>query len=126
MAERFDIYKGDGCGSLIEVLHGGAGDLVCCGQPMQKLDAKTVDEGKEKHVPVIEKVEGGVKVKVGDVPHPMEEKHYIELIEVMSDHCVFRRYLQPGDAPEATFPCGECQTELTAREHCTVHGLWTS
>ena len=85
MAERLEVYKCEACGNIVEVLHGGGGELVCCGDPMVQMVENTVDAAKEKHVPVIEKVEGGVKVKVGDVPHPMEEKHYIEWIEVIVD-----------------------------------------
>ncbi len=122
MAEKLELYKCDACGNIVEVLTGGDGELVCCGEPMQKLDAKTADQGKEKHVPVIEKDNGAVKVKVGDVAHPMEEKHYIEWIELMGDGKAYRQFLSPGQAPEAVFQVdGE---NLSAREHCTVHGLW--
>ena len=122
MAERLQVYKCDLCGNIIEVLHGGAGELVCCGQPMKLLVENTVDAAKEKHVPVIEKVEGGVKVKVGSVAHPMEEKHYIEWIQLIADGNAYRHFLKPGDAPEATFMV-KAQT-VSAREHCNLHGLW--
>jgi len=118
------VYKCEVCGNIVEVLHEGAGELVCCGQPMTLLVEKTADTGKEKHVPVIEKTGGGVKVKVGNVPHPMEEKHYIEWIELTADGTVYRRFLKPGEAPEATFAV--TATNLAAREHCNVHGLWKS
>jgi superoxide reductase len=110
------------CGNIVEVLHGGAGELVCCGKPMEKLVEKTADEGREKHVPVIEKVDGNVKVKVGSVPHPMEEKHYIEWVEILADSKVYRQFLNPGDAPEVEFSV-EADV-VTAREHCSIHGLW--
>jgi len=106
----------------LEVLHGGAGELVCCGKPMEKLAAKTADEGREKHVPVIEKTEDGVKVKVGSVPHPMEDNHYIEWIEVIADGKAYRQFLNPGDVPEAEFPVEA--DEISAREHCNKHGMW--
>lgn len=122
MAEKLQIYKCNICGNIVEVLHGGAGDLVCCGEPMELLTEKTADAGKEKHVPVIEKVEGGFKVKVGDVPHPMEEKHYIEWIELLADGKAYRQFLKPGIAPEAMF-CVKASS-VSAREHCNVHGLW--
>jgi len=109
---------------MVEVLRGGVGELVCCGQPMKKLVENTVDAAKEKHVPVIEKTDGGVRVKIGSVPHPMEEKHYIEWIEVIVDGKAYREFLKPGDAPEATFPVSGAQ--ITAREHCNLHGLWKS
>ena len=122
MAEKLEVYKCAVCGNIVEVLHGGAGELVCCGQPMDKLVAKTADEGKEKHVPVIEKIDGGIKVKVGSVAHPMEEKHYIEWVEILADGKAYRQFFNPGDAPEAEFAVEA--TEITAREHCNLHGLW--
>jgi len=102
----------------------GAGELVCCGQPMKKLTENTVDASKEKHVPVIEKVPGGYKVTVGSVMHPMEEKHYIEWIELVAGDKVYRKYLKPGDVPEAVFETDA--TQVTARELCNIHGLWKS
>ena len=103
MTELKQIYRCNICGNIVEVLHVGARQPVCCGQPMELLKEKTEDVGKEKHVPVIEKTETGVKVKVGSVPHPMEEKHYIEWIEVITDGRVYRKFLTPGDRPEAEF-----------------------
>ena len=122
MAERLQVYKCEVCGNIVEVLTGGEGELVCCGQPMNLLDEKTADATTEKHVPVIEKVKGGFKVKVGSVPHPMIEKHYIEWIELIADGRAYRQFLKPGDAPEANF-CIDAAS-VTAREHCNVHGLW--
>ena len=122
MAEKLQIYKCTICGNIVEVLHGGVGELVCCGKPMENLVAKTADEGKEKHVPVIEKINGGVKVKIGSVPHPMEQKHHIEWIEIVADGRAYRQFLNPGDAPEATFNIEA--DAVTAREHCNIHGLW--
>lgn len=122
MAERLEIYKCEACGNIVEVLEGGAGELVCCGDPMKLMTENTVDAAKEKHVPVIEKVEGGIKVKVGDVPHPMEEKHYIQWIELIADGKSYRQFLKPGDTPEAVFNISASQ--LTAREYCNLHGLW--
>ena len=122
MAERLQVYKCSVCGNIVEVLTGGAGDLVCCGQPMDNLTAKTADAATEKHVPVIEKIDGGIKVKVGSVPHPMEDKHYIEWIEVLADGKAYRQFLDPGQPAEAVFQIKA--TSVTAREHCNVHGLW--
>ncbi len=122
MTEKLEIYKCMVCGNIVEVLHAAAGELVCCGQPMEKLVEKTADAGKEKHVPVIEKTDGGIKVKVGSIPHPMEEKHYIEWIEIQADGKIYRQFLKPGDAPQAQFDIKA--TKITAREHCTIHGLW--
>ena len=124
MTQRLQVYKCEVCGNIVEVLHEGAGELVCCGQPMKLLVANTVDAAKEKHVPVIEKTATGVKVKIGSVPHPMEEKHYIEWIEIIADGKAYRQFLKPGDAPEATFDIKA--TTIEAREHCNLHGLWKS
>jgi superoxide reductase len=124
MTEQKQIYRCNVCGNIVEVLHAGVGQLVCCGQPMELLQEKTEDVGLEKHVPVIEKTESGVKVKVGSVPHPMEENHYIEWIEVIADGRTYRKFLKPGDNPEAEF---EIKTEgIVAREYCNIHGLWKS
>ena len=122
MAERLEVYKCDACGNIVEVLHGGDGELVCCGEAMKLLVENTVDAAKEKHVPVIEQVEGGVKVKVGDVAHPMEEKHYIEWIEIIDGDKADRQFLNPGEAPEAIFKT--TSANVTAREYCNLHGLW--
>jgi len=122
MAEKLDIYKCRTCGVIIEVLHEGTGELNCCGEPMEKLVVNTVDASREKHVPVIEKLADGFKVKIGSIPHPMEEKHYIEWIELLADGVAYRRFLKPGDAPETVFNIKA--TNVSAREHCNIHGLW--
>ena len=122
MTKQNQVYKCNICGNIVEVLHAGAGELVCCGQPMELLGEKTEDEGHEKHVPVVEKTEIGVMVKVGSIPHPMETEHYIEWIEIIADGRVYRKFLKPGDKPEAEF---EIKAEkIEAREHCNIHGLW--
>jgi superoxide reductase len=122
MAKRMEVYRCEVCGNIVEVLHGGNGQLVCCGKPMKLLVENTTDAAREKHVPVIEKVAGGYKVKVGSVPHPMEEKHYIEWIELVAGDKAYRQFLSPGQAPEALFPV-EAET-VFAREYCNIHGLW--
>jgi superoxide reductase len=122
MTKRQQVYKCEKCGNIVEVLHAGAGTLVCCNQPMTLLTENTTDAAKEKHVPEIEKVEGGYKVKVGSVAHPMEEKHYIEWVELIADDEVYRRFLKPGEAPEATFRVSA--QKVSAREYCNLHGLW--
>jgi len=124
MTKQKQIYRCNLCGNIVEVLHAGDGELVCCGQPMELLKEKTEDAGLEKHVPVIEKTETGLKVNVGSVPHPMEEKHYIEWIEVIADDRVYRKFLKPSDKPEAEFALKS--EEIGAREYCTIHGLWKS
>ena len=122
MTQLNQIYKCNVCGNMVEMTHTGAGQLVCCGQPMELLKEKTEDVGKEKHLPVVEKIEKGVKVKVGSVPHPMEENHYIEWIEIIADGRIYKKFLKPGDKPEAEF-C--IQTEnIATREYCNIHGLW--
>ncbi|MEA4856463.1 MAG: desulfoferrodoxin [Solidesulfovibrio sp.] len=122
MAEQLEIYKCELCGNIVEVLHAGGGELVCCGQPMKLFTENTVDAAKEKHVPVIEKTADGYLVKVGAVPHPMEEKHWIEWIELVADGKVYRQFLKPGEKPEATF-CIKAD-KVYAREYCNIHGLW--
>ena len=122
MTQRLQVYKCEICGNMVEVLHDGKGELVCCGEPMKIFIENTVDAAQEKHVPVVERTTGGFKVKVGSVPHPMEEKHHIEWIEVIADGSAYRQFLKPGTAPEATFNI-EAQ-EITAREYCNLHGLW--
>ncbi|VVB78694.1 Superoxide reductase [uncultured archaeon] len=124
MTQKNEIYKCEVCGNIIEVLHEGGGELVCCGQPMKLLNENTVDASLEKHVPIIEKTKKGFLVKIGSVPHPMEEKHYIEWIELIADNLVYRKSLNPGDKPEAEF-CIDAKT-FSAREHCNLHGLWRS
>jgi superoxide reductase len=122
MATQLEVYKCNACGNIVEVLHGGAGELVCCGQPMELQEAASVDAAKEKHVPVIEKTSSGFKVKVGSTAHPMEEKHYIEWIELIAAGKAYREFLKPGQAPEAEF-CVQ-SSQVTAREYCNIHGLW--
>ena len=122
MAEKLEIYKCEACGNIVEVLHGGEGELVCCGESMKLYIENAVDAAKEKHVPVAEKTADGFKVKVGSVAHPMEQEHYIEWIEVIADGEAFRQFLNPGEAPEAEF-CLKAD-QVTARGYCNLHGLW--
>ena len=122
MTERRQIYKCEACGNIVEVIHEAGGELVCCGEPMQLFVENTVDAAKEKHVPVKEKTPDGVKVKVGSVPHPMEEEHYIEWVEIIVDGKAYRQFLKPGGSPEATFDIKA--EKVTAREYCNLHGLW--
>ena len=122
MTERLQVYRCGVCGNIVVVYHPGAGTLACCGQPMQLLEEKSEEAGREKHVPVIEGEAGRIRVKVGSIPHPMEENHYIEWIELLADDMVFVKFLKPGDKPEAEF---EARAEKpAAREYCSVHGLW--
>jgi superoxide reductase len=124
MTTKGQIYRCEICGNVVEVLDEGGGELVCCGQPMKLMEEKTNDEGKEKHVPIIEKTEEGIKVKVGSVPHPMIEEHYIEWIEILTEEGKFKKFLKPGDLPEAEFSVkGQ---NIQARIYCNLHGLWKS
>ena len=124
MTEKRQVYKCAICGNIVEVLHEGQGTLVCCGQPMEILSEKKEDVGREKHVPVIEKNENGVKIRVGEIPHPMEDAHYIEWIEaVAEDGEISRKFLSPKDKPEAQFASANI---VSARIYCNVHGLWSS
>ena len=124
MTELKQVCRCNICGNIVEVLHTGVGTLVCCGQPMELLTEKAEDAGLEKHVPVIEKTENGYLVKVGSIPHPMEENHYIEWIELIADGKYCRKFLKPGEKPEAFF---EVKAEkVSAREYCNIHGLWKS
>ncbi|HQC63015.1 MAG TPA: desulfoferrodoxin [Candidatus Marinimicrobia bacterium] len=122
MTKRSQIYKCEICGNIVEVLHEGAGELVCCGKPMKLIIENTTDAAREKHVPVIEKIADGYKVSVGSVLHPMIDIHYIEWIELDADGQVFRKYLKPGDTPVAIFNVSA--ENITAREYCNIHGLW--
>ena len=124
MTKRLQIYKCEVCGNIVEVLHEGAGELVCCGQPMKLMVENTVDAAKEKHVPVIERKANSITVKVGSVPHPMEEKHYIEWVQLIADGQSHRQFLKPGGKPEATFII--TAENVNAREYCNIHGLWKS
>ncbi|OQX53806.1 MAG: desulfoferrodoxin [Candidatus Cloacimonas sp. 4484_209] len=122
MTQKLQVYKCEVCGNIVEVLHEGQGELVCCGQPMALFNEKSQEEGGEKHLPVIEKIENGIKVKVGSIAHPMEEKHHIEWIEIIADGKTYRQFLSPGNPPEAIFNIEA--TDITVREYCSIHGLW--
>lgn len=124
MTKVNEIYKCDVCGNIVEVVHAGGGELVCCGQPMKLQVPGVTDGAAEKHVPVIEKIDGGYRVKVGEVPHPMLDVHWIEWIELVCEECgkVQRKYLKPGDKPEAEFKSDS--QKVLAREYCNLHGLW--
>jgi len=122
MAKVLEVYKCELCGQIVEVVHEGRGTLVCCNQPMKKLTENTTDAAREKHVPTLNRTATGFQVKVGSVAHPMEEKHYIEWIELLADGRVYRAFLKPGDPPEANFET--TASAVTARAYCNLHGLW--
>ena len=122
MTQLKQVYKCEICGNIVEVIHASGGILVCCGQPMTLQVENTVDAAKEKHIPVVEKVDGGVLVKVGAIEHPMLEEHYIEWIEVQTENKIYRKYLSPGHKPQVLFLVEE--EVLCVREYCNIHGLW--
>ncbi|MFH1285216.1 MAG: desulfoferrodoxin [Candidatus Micrarchaeota archaeon] len=122
MTELNEIYKCNICGNIVEMVHTGVGTLVCCGQPMELQKEKTKDVGSEKHVPIVEKTNQGVRVRVGSIPHPMEEKHFIEWIEILANGRVYRKKLEPSDAPETEFAVKA--DKISARAYCNIHGLW--
>jgi len=122
MTKRLQVYKCDVCGNMVEVIHDGPGQLVCCNQPMTLQEENTVDAAQEKHVPVIEKTAEGIVVKVGSVEHPMQDAHFIEWIQLLADGKAYRQFLNPGEKPVATFKVEG--KDLSAREYCNLHGLW--
>lgn len=125
MTKLREIYKCNICGNIVELVHTGVGVLVCCGQDMELQKEKTEDATTEKHVPYIEKTEKRVLVKVGQKQdHPMEEKHSIEWIQIIADNVSYRKFLKPGDKPQAEFEI--TADKISAREYCNIHGLWKS
>ena len=124
MIEMRQVYRCEKCGNIVEVMHAGGGVLVCCGQPMALLEENATDAAVEKHVPVVTSIDGGYKVAVGSVGHPMADDHYIEWIELIAGDDVMCRHLKPGEAPEAVF-LTEAQN-VRARAYCNLHGLWRS
>lgn len=124
MAEKLQVYKCAMCGNIVEVVHAGAGKLTCCNEAMALQTENTTDAAQEKHVPVIEKTADGYKVKIGSVAHPMLDEHYIEWIELLVDGKSYTQFLNPGDAPEATFKVAA--GAVTAREFCNLHGHWAA
>lgn len=124
MLNILEVYKCNVCGNIVELLHVGGGTLTCCAEEMTLLTENTVDAAKEKHLPVIEKISGGYKVTVGSVAHPMEEKHYIQWIELIADGKAYRQFLKPGEVAEAVFNVNA--NSVTARELCNLHGQWSA
>lgn len=122
MPSRLEIYKCEACENMVEVIRAGKGPLACCAKPMVLMTENTVDAAKEKHIPVVEKVAGGFKVKVGSVAHPMEDKHYIEWIQIVDGDMTCRKFLKPGEVPEAEFKSDAAS--VVAREFCNLHGVW--
>ncbi len=124
MTEPLQVYRCNNCGNIVQVLHAGAGRLTCCNQPMERLEENTTDAATEKHVPVVSAANGGVKVTVGSVAHPMAEDHYIEWIEVVDGGKSSIQRLKPGQPPEAVF--AGASAGASARAYCNLHGFWKS
>jgi len=124
MTEKLEVYQCEVCGNMVEVLHVGQGTLVCCGQPMVLPQENKKEAALEKHIPVVERTAGGFKVSVGSIPHPMEEKHFIEWVELVADGKAYRQFLNPGETPQALFVL-EAE-KITARAFCNLHGMWKS
>jgi len=124
MTELNQICKCEICGNIVEVIHAGVGELVCCGLPMTLLKEKNKEEFQEKHIPIIKSNENGVEVIVGEVPHPMEEKHFIEWIEISTEEGHSKKFLKPGEEPNAFFPTKA--KDIQSRAYCNVHGLWAT
>ena len=124
MRKRYQVYKCEICGNIVQILHGGVGSLVCCNKPMKLITelSGAEEQGFEKHVPVVEHIENGIKVKVGSTPHPMNEDHFIEWIEIIDGDNIYRKHLEPDTAPEAVF---DIKSEnIIVREYCSVHSMW--
>lgn len=122
MTRKLEVYKCDVCGNIAEVLHPGAGKLICCGKPMRHLAENTTDAATEKHVPVIGATDDGIKATIGEVPHPMEQEHHIEWVQLIKGDHSCRIFLSPGSEPAAVFT--RLDGEVVAREYCNLHGLW--
>lgn len=127
MSEEKQVYRCNICGNMVEVLHLGTGKLVCCGNRMQLLEEKREGLGPQKHIPVIEQIDNGVKIKIGETEHPMEENHCVEWVELVTDDAVYRKVFKPGEKPEAEFNIDLADiNSVSAREYCSIHGLWVS
>ncbi len=124
MAEQLGIYKCEKCGNIAQVLHAEKPPVMCCAQPMERLVENTVDAAVEKHVPAVEKIDGGYLVKIGSVAHPMTPDHWIEWIELLSDDGMFmqRQMLTPTSEPQAEFKTDAAK--VVAKAYCNLHGLW--
>jgi len=124
MAKLLGIYKCEVCGNIVEVLYEGAGELHCCGQPMKLMQENSVDASYEKHIPVGERKDSILTVKVGSAPHPMTEEHYIQWIEVLVGNKAYRRFLKPGHDPQTSFCIDPADGPVVLRAYCNLHGLW--
>jgi len=126
MTKLNQVYRCNVCGNIVEMVHAGVGQLVCCGEPMQLMEEKSKEDGTEKHLPVVEIVDNGIKLKVGSVEHPMTTEHYIEWVEIIFNGKVGKKFLQPNEKSEAVFEFKNVPENFEARAYCNVHGLWKS
>ena len=117
-----DFYRCEHCGNIVAVIKNGGGQLICCGEPMKKLEANVTDASQEKHVPVAVREGGRLKVSVGSAAHPMTAEHLIEWIAVVSEGKNELVYLKAGMEPKAEF--ADVPAKATVYAYCNLHGLW--
>ncbi len=117
----FAFYRCERCGNVVAMLKKGGGTLTCCGEAMKKLEANSTDAAQEKHVPVVVREGGKLKVSVGSVAHPMLPEHHIEWIALVSGDKVEFAFLKPGEEAKAEF---DEVASGTVYEYCNLHGLW--
>lgn len=121
MKENLNFYRCPICGNIVELIDGNMDRIICCDKPMIKMIANTTDAVVEKHVPVYERVDNEIVVKVGEVEHPMEEEHYIMWIAQVSKDKVVRVKLHPESKIEVRFPY---ISDSVLYAYCNKHGLW--
>ena len=126
MTQINDVYKCEICGNIIESIHSGSDSLTCCGQLMTKVELKSGPDGQEKHLPVVEKNDNKIIVKIGSISHPMTEEHYMEGMEIIIGDEIQRVFLKPGDEPIAEFEVANTDASVVARAYCNIHGLWVT
>ncbi|MBN2733329.1 MAG: desulfoferrodoxin [Methanomicrobiaceae archaeon] len=124
MTKKAEIYKCEKCGNTVLVIDSGKGDLSCCDVPMILLEEQSADFKNEKHVPIVEKTDSGIKVTVGSTLHPMTPEHHIVMIAVIDGDSILVHWLNPGDEPVAYFPCQNA--DVKSIEYCNIHNLWTN
>lgn len=133
MTKINEIYHCSICGNIISVFHDGPGVLSCCDQTMSLLKSNTIEASLEKHIPVFQKTKKGFKIQVGSIPHPMEEKHFIEWLEFAIEDKIIRKQFRPGEKAELIIECqnynlDNCKKDNPKwiRAYCNLHGLWKS
>lgn len=121
--KRSTFYRCPVCGNIVVKVADGAGELCCCRQPMQIIEANTSDGAHEKHVPAVTLEGDTITVNVGEVDHPMLDEHFIQWVYVVTEEGVIARCLKPGEPPRATIQLGG-QKPIEVYEYCNLHGLW--